>query len=97
MKVSEMNENQRTVWEIAVEQVNLYTGGNENTMLDYPEDSEEYKAAKEALSLPHDEMVDEILTWCRSDRRWERIENLHFVGLDFMKERISRRLTKYGY
>lgn len=97
MKLSEMNENQRKVWEIAVENVNMYIGGYENTMLDYPEDSEEYKDAKESLSLPHDELVEIILGWCRMSREWQRIENLHFVGIEFMKERISKRLNKYGY
>lgn len=97
MKLSEMNSNERMVWEIAVENVNDYIGGFENDMEDWPEDSEEYKTAKNALSLSHEELIDVILSWCRSDRRWQRIENLHFVGIEFMRERISKRLTKYGY
>lgn len=97
MKVSEMNSNQRLVWEIAVENVNEYIGGFENDLEDCEEDSDGWKTAKDALSLSHEELIDEILSWCRADQRWQRIENLHFVGLDFMRERISKRLAKYGY
>lgn len=97
MKLSEMNSNQRMAFEIAAEATDNYIGGWENTMLDYDPDSEDYKLAKEALSYSHDELVEIILSDCRIDTRWQKIENLHLVGLDFLRERISRRLTKYGY
>ena len=97
MKLSDMNSNQKMAFEIAAEAVDYYIGGWENTILDYDPDSEDYKEAKEALSLSHKELVENILSDCRMDIRWQRIENLHLVGLDFLRERISRRLTKYGY
>ena len=97
MKLSEMNSNQKMAFEIAAEATDYYIGGWENTMLDYDHDSEDYKVAEEMLSLPHGGLVENILSDCRMDIRWQRIENLHLVGLDFLRERISRRLTKYGY
>lgn len=97
MKVSEMNGNQYMVYQLAIENCSDYIGGFENQMQDSCEGSDEYNEAKRALSLSHDELVEEIASWCRMDNRWRKVENLHLVGLDFLKERISKRLTKWGY
>lgn len=97
MKVSEMNENQKKVWRLAVDNVNELIGGYENTMEDYSEDSEEYQHAKSVLELPHEDLVNIVFGWCRASREWKSIENLHLVGFDFLRERISNRLKKYGY
>lgn len=97
MKLSEMNDNQKLAFSIAAEATDYYIGGWENTMEDSEPDSENYKEAEEALSYSHDVLVEIILSDCRIDPRWQKLQNLHLVGLDFLRERISRRLTKYGY
>ena len=97
MKLSEMNANQRKAWEIAVEAVNMYIGGYENQMEDSEEGSENWIEAYNALHASHEEMVETCLAWARMSREWERLEHLHFVGIDFLRERVHKRLVKYGY
>jgi len=97
MKISEMNSNQKTVYLMVVDACNEFIGGWENTMLDEPEGSEEWQNAKELLEEGHDALVGYILGDIRSSREWQRLEHLHFVSLEWTKERISKRLTKMGY
>lgn len=73
---------------------NEYFGGYENTLYDFEEGSEEYKDAVEALTAPVEYICKTIEIWVRSSREWQRIENLHFVSLEWMRERIAKRVPK---
>lgn len=82
-------------------------GGLENTMLDYPEDSEEYKSAKALLSN-HNTLVKELYYRATSEvysdgAVWFSkaaemfIREINFCGKEWLMERCERRITKEGY
>lgn len=97
MKRSEMNAHQLVAFDFIVYAMSELIAAYELTLEDEPEDSEEYKAAKEYLSQGHDELVkivyDEVMDMADKGTA----KHLRFAGADFIKERISRRLTKWGY
>ncbi len=97
MKISEMNQNQKRVFLMVVDACNEFIGGWENTLCDTEEGSEEWKHAKEVLATEHDTMVDWILSDIRLSKEWQKLEHLHFVSIEWTKERIDRRLKKMGY
>lgn len=97
MKYADMNENQKQVFRLVSDECNHYIGGWENQMMDYSEGTEEYEEAQSALSQSHEELVDTLFCIVRHTREWENMENLHFVSLDWMKERVDKRLKKMGY
>ena len=97
MKISEMNNNQKRVYHMVVDACNEFIGGWENTMLDEEEGSEEWQKAKKMLEAGHDTLVEWILSDIRSSAEWICYEHLHFVSLEWTKERIDRRLKKMGY
>lgn len=97
MKVSEMNINQRRVYTLCVEACNEYIGGWENARDDAEPDSEEWKQANYMLTQDHDTLVEWILSDVRSTPEWKKLENLHFVTIEWTKERIDKRLSKWGY
>ena len=97
MKRSEMNAHQKLDFDFICKVMSEYIGGYENTLLDYPEDSEEYKDAKEFLGQSHEDLMnliyDEVMTMSDSGMA----KHLRFAGKDFILERIDRRLTKWNY
>ena len=97
MKISEMNSNQKRVFSMVVDACNEFIGGWENTMMDEEEGSEEWQNAKEMLEAGHDALVQWILSDVKLSTEWKRLEHLHFVSLEWTKERIDRRLKKMGY
>lgn len=96
MKFSEMNDNQKQVYTLVVNNANELIGGLENTMEDNPKDSDEYREAKAKLAN-HEELVEDVYIWVRSTTIWQRVENLHFVSLEWLHERCEKRITKMGY
>ena len=62
MKVSEMNARQKKAFYNIYWAANDLIGGLENTLLDYPEDSEEYKSAY-ALLKDHNRLVKTFTKW----------------------------------
>ena len=82
---------------MVVDACNEYIGGWENSMMDSHEGSEDWLEAKKMLEQPHDTIVKWILDDIRYSREWKRLEHLHFVTLDWTRERIDRRLKKMGY
>ena len=97
MKISEMNKHQREAFRCVCEASGEYIGGWENTMLDYPEDHEEYKNAQTVLSRTHEELVDDIYQMVMAESDKGVLRHLRFAGKDFILERIDRRLKKWGY
>ena len=98
MKICEMNKHQRIMYLLMDEVMCEIIGGLENTIQDYTSDTEEYKNAEEFLNLGHDKLADyfyaEVMNRCKSD---SYLSHARFAGSAFLKERIERRLMKWGY
>lgn len=97
MKLSEMNGNQKQVYRMVIDACNEYVGGWENAMEDSSEGSEEWLEAKAQLEAGHDTLVSRVLCEVRNSTEWKRLEHLHFVTIEWTKERVNKRLAKMGY
>lgn len=79
-------------------------GGLENTMEDYPEDSEDYISAKEALE-EHDVLVDDIHAMCLTGFYGIGFEgcqqayqkNYNFAGTEFIRNCAEEVVKAMGY
>ena len=97
MKTSEMNVHQLAAYRLMIEVYNDIIGGLENSLMDYPKDSEEYKACKRELENPQ-LLEDSIYTDTqREATRRGFAKHIRFAGEEFLRERIKRRLAKEGY
>lgn len=108
MKVKDMNERQKKAFYNIKHAANDLLGGLENTLLDYSEDSEEYKSAKAFLD-DHNALVQDLYIRATSEvysgdgavwfgKSAERfIRDINFCGKDWLMERCERRITKEGY
>lgn len=107
MKFSECNARQKKAWKNVVHAISWIVGGWENTLMDNPEDSKEYKSAKAMLS-DHDKLAEyiynEVITrvydedgvmFGESEERY--LKDIRFCGKAWIMERIERRLRKQGY
>ena len=98
MKLREMNNHQLTMYKLMDEWTKETIGGYENTLCDYPEDSDDYKIAKDFLSQSHEQLADYFYNIVMSDcKKGSSAEHARFAGSQFLKDRIERRLTKWGY
>ena len=97
MKVSEMNAHEKVAFMYVCEVMSELIGGWENTLMDNPEDSEEYKNAYHDLHVGHETLIDWIYSDVMSYSDKGTAKHLRFAGEKFIKERIDRRLTKWGY
>lgn len=108
MKLSECNARERKAFlNIKYASYDLI-GGLENTMLDYSEDSEQYKRAK-ALLDNHEALVAELYSMATTaiyeegccifnDRLVQKLlRDINFCGKEWLMERCERRITKEGY
>ena len=83
-------------------------GGLENTLMDEPNDSEEYKSAK-ALLDNHDALVRELYGMATTAIYGEgfccfnpstvrkELRDINFCGKEWLMKRCDRRITKEGY
>jgi hypothetical protein len=98
MKRSEMNAHQRAIFDIMDELTREYIGGYENTMLDFSEEDEEYQNAYKFLHQGHEQLAqffyDLVMRHCKAG---SNAEHARFAGSAFLKERIEKRLVKWGY
>ena len=90
-----MDSRQTMLAIIAKEAAGNLIGGLENTMLDYPEDSDEYRNASHDLHAGHDTLVSWIVADVKQTR--EGIKHLKFTGNTFLENYVSKLLTKWGY
>lgn len=106
MKVADMNERQKKAFNNIYWAAQHLLGGLENTLLDYPEDSEEYKSAYELLH-DHDRLVETlyheattafyeegICGWGPVYQKY--IRDINFCGKEWLMERCEKRITKEG-
>ena len=107
MKVSEMNERQKRAFHNIYWAAQHLLGGLENTLLDYSEDSDDYKSA-EALLKNHKELVNRLYEmattavygegFCGFGKQYQmEIRDINFCGKDWLMERCEKRVTKEGY
>lgn len=107
MKLSEMNERQKRAFHNIYWAAQHLLGGLENTLLDYSEDSDDYKSA-EALLKNHKELVNRLYEmattavygegYCGFGKRHQmEIRDINFCGKDWLMERCEKRITKEGY
>lgn len=80
---------------MAKEIASEYIGGLENTMMDYPEDSQKYQDAKHDLAIGHDALVRIICTDVKVMREAQKY--LKFAGNKFLENYVDNLLTKWGY
>lgn len=92
MTFAECNDNQKAMWRVVCREANMYIGGLENTTLDYPEDSDDYKNAINELK-DTDGCIEYVMYEVFHSLEWERLSHLHFVTKEWVEERC-RRLTK---
>lgn len=97
MKRSEMNAHQKQAFDFICEVMSEWIGGYENVLLDYEEDSEEYKKAKAFLAQGHEVLKELVYNGVMAMSDKGMAKHLRFAGKDFILERIDRRLTKWGY
>ena len=107
MKVSEMNERQKRAFHNIYWAAQHLLGGLENTLLDYSEDSDDYKSA-EALLKNHKELVNRLYEmattavygegFCGFGKRHQmEIRDINFCGKEWLMERCEKRITKEEY
>ena len=97
MKRSEMNAHEKLAFDYVCKAMSEIIGGLENVLFDYGEDTEEYKNAYHDLHVGHEELVNWIYFEVMSYSDKSTAKHLRFAGEAFIKERISKRLTKWGY
>lgn len=72
--------------------------GYENTLQDAPKDSEDYKRACEVLNAPREVKIERLYRMVAYyTNKSEHDRHIRFAGADWIKERISKKLEKYGY
>lgn len=107
MKYSECNERQKKAFRNIYHACGWLLGGLENTMLDNPEDSEEYKNAKATLEN-HEGLVMELYDMATTDIYQEDgfyfgnaaasyLKDIRFCGKAWLMERCEARIKKAGY
>jgi hypothetical protein len=98
MKIKEMNTHQLAMYRLMDYWTNEMIGGCENALQDYEENSEDYKEAEDFLNQTHEQLADYFYNMVMQDcKKGTNAEHARFAGADFLKERIDRRLTKWGY
>lgn len=98
MKLREMDAHQKAMYKLMDSWTCDMIGGYENTLCDYATDTEEYKKAESFLKQPHEDMAKYFYDMVMSDcRQGSNAEHARFAGSQFLKDRIERRLTKWGY
>ena len=107
MKISEMNAQQKRAFYNIRNATDYLIGGLENTMEDYPEDSEEYQEAQATLD-DHDLLVNQIYDLALTEIFLEGanifgkaaetcLKDIRFCGKEWLMERVEKQVTKAGY
>lgn len=101
-----MDERQKKAYNNIKHAANWLLGGLENTLMDYPEDSDEYKHAQAMLS-DHDRLVATLYDWATTDiygDGWaggtnadKAIRDIRFCGKEWLMKQCEERIIKEGY
>ena len=90
-----LNTHEKQVARLIQSATSEIIGGFENTLIDYPEGSEEYEEAKAILN--HDTLFEMIYDHIMEESRGNHASHIRFAGKKFIEERIEARLKKEGY
>lgn len=107
MKVADMNARQKKAFYNIYWAAQHLLGGLENTLLDYSEDSDEYKSADETLKN-HKLLVNRLYEmattavygegFCGFGKQYQMaIRDINFCGKEWLMERCEKRIKKEGY
>ena len=107
MKYADCNTRQKKAFRNILHASNWLLGGLENTLLDNPEDSEEYRSAKAQLA-DHEGLVNELYSMattevyeegscCFNQAAASYLKDIRFCGKEWLMERCEARIKKAGY
>lgn len=107
MKYADCNERQKKAFRNIAHAASWIIGGLENTLLDYGEETAEYKSAKAKLAN-HSGLVNEIYAAATTDiytgdgvffgaAAESCLKDIRFCGKEWLMERCEKRVTKLGY
>ena len=90
------NKHQLAMLGLIREEVDIFVGGLENTMLDCPKDSQEYKDAYSYLyETPAKDLLEEfywmVMNRCKAG---SNAEHARFAGSDFLRARLGLYIIK---
>ena len=91
----QMNQHEKEIDRLIQNAVSEWIGGFENTMADYPTDSEEYRNAQDQLN--HDTLFELIYDNIMTESRKNKSSHIRFAGKEFITDRIEKRLKQSGY
>lgn len=97
MKIKDMNAHQKKAYLMLKDLYNDGVGGYENALIDYPEDSEEYKEAQEVLADRDGIKADVYAETISIAEKQGSLRHIKFAGKEWMMERIEELLQKDGY
>ena len=107
MKYADCNARQKKAFRNILHACNWLLGGLENTLLDNPEDSEEYQSAKAQLA-DHDGLVNELYSMattevygegscCFNQAAASYLKDIRLCTKAWLMERCEARIKKAGY
>ena len=107
MKYADCNTRQKKAFRNILHACNWLLGGLENTMLDNPENSEEYQSAKAQLA-DHEGLVNELYRMATTDvyddgscyfgqAAVSYVKDIRFCGKAWLMERCEVRIKEAGY
>lgn len=90
------NKHQLAMLGLIREEVDILVGGLENTMLDFPKDSQEYKDAYSYLyETPAKDLLEEfywmVMSRCKAG---SNAEHARFAGSDFLRAKLGLYIIK---
>lgn len=90
------NKHQLAMLGLIREEVDILVGGYENTMLDTPKDSQEYKEAYSYLyETPAKDLLEEfywmVMSRCKAG---SNAEHARFAGSDFLRAKLGLYIIK---
>lgn len=96
MKTRTYTKHEIAMMTLIREEIDTYVGGMENTMLDFPEDSEEYKEAYDYLyNTPAKDMLEEfywmVMSRCKAG---SNAEHARFAGSAFLRAKLGLYIIK---
>lgn len=92
------NKHEIAVSQLIREEIDILVGGYENTMLDYPKDSNEYKKAYNYLyETPSKDLLEEfynlVMARCKAG---SNEEHARFAGSTFIRAKLGLYIIKNG-
>lgn len=96
MKTTNYNKHQIAMLQLIHEEVDVYVGGYENQMLDFAENTNEYKEAYNHLyEISAQDLLEEfyemVMSRCKAG---SNAEHARFAGSDFLRAKLGLYIIK---